>query len=106
MLGFDFFQRGSLLEWIDNFFSSPNNTEERTLGKYENIFQCIHMIPEEYRAQVTIKTFGAGRFSPSVPQKHGSFTDYPFWRKEFWSTKAPTDTTVVQAIPDSSGYHL
>jgi pimeloyl-ACP methyl ester carboxylesterase len=105
LCGFDFFQRGSLLEWIDNFFSGPNNTEERTLGKYENIYQSLHMIPEDIRPQVTIKTFGVGRIHPRAPQKHGSFSNFPFWRTEFWNTK-PADTALIREIPDPNRNRL
>jgi pimeloyl-ACP methyl ester carboxylesterase len=96
----DLFQRGSLLEWIDNFFSKPNTTEERTFGKYENVMQCIHMIPEERRGQITFKIFGTGKHMKKDPQTHGSFTEFNFWDPKFWSTDA-TDSTRIRAIPDT-----
>ena len=73
----DVLPRGSLLEWIDNLFTTPHGLLDRTLGKWENIIQATHVIPERLRDRVTIKAFGVG--GPAKPQRHGQFNDIEFW---------------------------
>uniref|UniRef100_UPI0040276BCD hypothetical protein n=1 Tax=Candidatus Wunengus sp. YC63 TaxID=3367699 RepID=UPI0040276BCD len=87
--------RGSLLEWIDNFLSSPQATMDRTLGKWDNIIQSTHIIPEDIRGQVNIKAFIAGpangnEYQEGNPQKHADFTGQEFWKEAFWTPKAQT----------------
>jgi hypothetical protein len=36
----DLVPRGSLLTWIDNFLANPVSEEERTLGKWQNLFRA------------------------------------------------------------------
>lgn len=91
-----FINKGSLLEWIDNFLASPQTTLDRTLGKWENIIQATHIIPEETRGQVNIKAFIAGpdsrkEYQEGNPQKHADFTkkEIAFWKETFWKPKEP-----------------
>ena len=56
--GRDLIPRGSLLEWIDNFLSSPQTVPDHTLGKFENFVRAAHLIPSEVRGQVHVKAFG------------------------------------------------
>lgn len=86
----DLIPRGSLLEWIDNFYTTPDTHLDRTLGKWTNIVQAINIIPEDIRPQVTIKGFGVGDPGMFGPQKHGDFDNvlpgqwWKFWDKSFW----------------------
>lgn len=86
----DLLPRGSLLEWIDNFYTTPETHLDRTLGKWTNIIQAINIIPEEVRDRVTIKGFGLGDTRKYGPQKHGDFDEYSsdqewkFWDEGFW----------------------
>jgi hypothetical protein len=87
--------RGSLLEWIDSFFTTPSTHMDRTLGKWENIIQATHIIPDEMRDRVYIKGFPVGETNIAGPQKHGEFDDYKpeegqtwkFWDRSFWEVE-------------------
>jgi hypothetical protein len=83
---YDTVPRGSLLEWIDNFFSTPASHRQRRLGKWINIMPALHIF-KEVRDQVSIKAFGVDR--DSLPQKHGDFNLCPFWERSFWKTDGP-----------------
>lgn len=48
---------GSLLEWIDNFFSKPLTFDQRMLGKWDNLIQSTHLIDREVRGRVHLKSF-------------------------------------------------
>jgi hypothetical protein len=109
---FDLPPRGSLLEWIDNFLSTPLNVNDRTLGKWDNLFEVnprghyeidelIHGMADK---QMNFKAYNAGHGSKprppgyqwvppgqtisgawkDMPQKHGDFSDMPFWDPKFW----------------------
>ncbi len=84
----DFSPRGSLLAWIDNFLSTPENFLDRTLGRWNNIIPAVHIFPKEIHDRVTIKAFGVSKWfnhdSGCNPQKHGQFTDGAFWKDTFW----------------------
>jgi len=92
--GLGFVPRGSLLEWIDNFLTTPITPMDRTLGKWENIVQATHIIPDDVRDRVFIKGFPVGDTLTVGPQMHGEFDDYnpkenqkwKFWEKAFWET--------------------
>jgi len=88
--------RGSLLEWIDNFMTTPSTPMDRTLGKWENIIQATHIIPDNVRSRVYIKGFPVGDNWEDGPQTHGEFDDFRagdlkrrFWDKSFWDVKPP-----------------
>ncbi|MBK8180860.1 MAG: hypothetical protein IPK67_18605 [Planctomycetes bacterium] len=78
--------RGSLLEWIDNWYSRPTNITLKRLGKWLVAIETIHVF-KPVRAQIHLKGFG--RRPDSKPSAHGEFNDCPFWRREFWSTQGP-----------------
>ena len=104
--------RGSLLEWLDNFLTSPNTTLDRRMGKWENILRTSSIIPNEVRERIYFKAFKQERpnkksykekceaceechkpllqkppENPGSPQKHSEFTDQIFWEKDFWDPK-------------------
>lgn len=79
--------RGSLLEWIDNYYVRATAPEERRLGKWNNIMQSLHLF-RSIAARMTVKGFGVE--SGRRPQKHGEFNSCPFWKKEFWDVDGPT----------------
>jgi hypothetical protein len=80
----DLVPRGSLLEWIDDMFESPRAFVDRRAGKWENVLQATHMIPERLRGHVKIKAFGVGTGAKSDPQKHGEFDNKRFWEQSYW----------------------
>ncbi len=82
---FDLVPRGSLLEWLDDYFTEPRTLLDRRMGKYFNMIQALHTINPEIRNRIHLRHFDVGRKS-NYPQKHGEFDDpkYRFWREEFW----------------------
>jgi hypothetical protein len=87
--------RGSLLVWIDNFFSNPVSPLGRTVGRFINLFPEIaalnHETAERLRGQVHLKVFRYGKSCRCwSPQGHGDFGAFPFWQHEFWDPKEPT----------------
>jgi len=83
---YDLVPRGSLLEWIDNWYTSPAGPMERRLGKWINLMQALHVF-KKVSERMTLKAFGVD--GDTIPQKHGDFNDCPFWRKLFWLTSGP-----------------
>ncbi len=85
---FDLSPRGSLLVWIDNYLSNPENFLDRTLGRWDNIIVASHIFPKEIRCRIHIKAFSVNKWSNNDfkdnPQNHGDFSDSTFWKKEFW----------------------
>lgn len=77
--------RGSLLTWIDDFFSTPLTPMDKTLGKSENFVRTEHLIPADVRGRVHLKEFSVGGDSVETePQKHGDFKFCPFWKEDFY----------------------
>lgn len=95
---FDVVPRGSLLEWIDNFFSKPTSLEERRFGKWVNLLQALQVF-KPVMSQVTIKGFGVE--GDSLPQKHGDFNLCPYWRESFWD---PDDLRLYHASNRGAAY--
>lgn len=72
----DLVQRGSLLEWIDTYYTNHANHSERVFGKWSNALPALGRF-QSVRERVTFKAFDVdGR---STPQKHGEFNRIPFW---------------------------
>jgi hypothetical protein len=85
--GWDLPSRGSLLEWVDNWYTSPSHPVDRRLGKWVNAMESIHLF-RDVRERVFVKGFGVE--GDLLPQKHGDFGDCPFWKAEFRSVDGPT----------------
>jgi hypothetical protein len=83
---FDLTSRGSLLEWIDNWYSVPVMHPDRRLGKWVNLIQAVQLF-RDVKHQVSFKGFGA--LPGSIPRQHGQFNDCPFWREDFWDPAGP-----------------
>jgi len=89
---------GSLLEAIDDIYENPATHVDRTFGKWTNVMETLHLIPDSIRGQITIKGFGwndpnhpgygARTGDPGV---HGDFNeaDLAFWRRSFWEATPP-----------------
>ncbi len=73
--------RGSLLEWIDDWYTSASHPLDRTSGKWNHVIPAIHLF-EPVMSQVHFKAFGVD--GDSLPQRHGDFNDCPFWLRDFW----------------------
>ena len=80
----DLISRGSLLEWIDDMFSSPNDILDRRLGKWDNILQATHIIEDPgVRPRITLKAFDVDS-GGQKPQRHGEFNGLEFWDPALW----------------------
>jgi pimeloyl-ACP methyl ester carboxylesterase len=74
---------GSLLVWIDSYYTSPLTQLDRTFGRWENVRSALHVFPPEIlQRQMHFKIFGYDE--RNSPQEHGEFGRYPFWRPNFW----------------------
>ena len=78
--GADCIPRGSLLEWIDNWYTSPTSAVDLRLGKWVNVVNALHVF-KSVKERFVVKAFGVA--PGSLPQRHGQFSDCPFWRTEF-----------------------
>jgi pimeloyl-ACP methyl ester carboxylesterase len=117
----DFTPRGSLLVWIDNFYSRPVASTDRTVGRFFNLMPELWYIQgnttySDILDQIHVKVFQAGQKVKSAdaqkheqdvkdrnPQKHGDFTEFPFWLKEFWDPAVPLDKGPVRCKIDNKG---
>lgn len=85
--------RGSLLEWIDDYFEKARSPFDRRSGKWNNTALGLHIFPEDVRGRVTIKAFGVGdpedagtRFARH-PARHSEVADAAlrFWCRDYWA---------------------
>lgn len=77
--------RGSLLEWIDNFYTRPPTPADRTMGKWVNTMLGLHLF-EEVMKQVTLKSFDVG--NPDDPETHSGIHAGRFWKRDYWMPPA------------------
>jgi hypothetical protein len=90
----DLSPRGSLLIWIDNYFTDPPTPLGRRVGRFLNLLPELTFADETIRDQIHLKVFRVGRKDRCWnPQKHGDFGQFPFWDKRFWDPATPTDRT-------------
>ncbi|MGI9324570.1 MAG: hypothetical protein ACR2PZ_05075, partial [Pseudomonadales bacterium] len=85
---------GSLLVWIDNMYTSPATTLERTAGRFDNFADYVHMIPPSLIERVHFKIFGKSKtdgcdikqrpLAICSPQRHGDFSEAKFWDPAFY----------------------
>jgi pimeloyl-ACP methyl ester carboxylesterase len=86
--------RGSLLDWIDFYYSSTDTDYGWTLGKWENcmlgssrfVFQQDYAAQTQLKHQLHLKAFGFGDERTYGPQHHGGFDQWRFWRPDFYKT--------------------
>jgi hypothetical protein len=86
---------GSLLVWVDRFFTRPGTLRDRTVGRYDNLIRFLDDTPEELKRRVHVRVFGIGGALKDVePQSHGAFGEFygarprdrKFWDPAFWRT--------------------
>jgi hypothetical protein len=95
----DFVPRGSLLVWIDNYFSNPRTFYDKTFGQFDTALLSAQIIPPLLRSHVHLKAFKVGNdvLAPAMPQKHGDFLEMPtaknplirYWTRPFWTPQLP-----------------
>ncbi len=83
--------RGSLLVWLDSFFTKPVTLEDRRLGKWDAAIKNAGIFPGEVRNRVHFKMFPIG--DPDQPSKHGAFASENFsrrfWKRDFQEPNPP-----------------
>ena len=92
--------RGSLLVWIDTFFTKPETRMDRTLGRWINFAGALHNTGADLREKISVKVFDVGQSVWCVaPQRHGDFDEFPFWNPQFWSGN-PAKSTPLRMDKD------
>jgi pimeloyl-ACP methyl ester carboxylesterase len=84
--------RGSLLDWIDFYYSSKDTDYGWSFGKWDNailgtkrfIYQQAPRTQQQLQAQIHMKAFGFGPDAHFGPQHHGGFDQWKFWQPRFW----------------------
>jgi hypothetical protein len=90
----DFAPRGSLLVWIDNYFTDPTTPLGRRVGRFSNVVPELQFAADGIKKQIHLKVFRVERkYNCSNPRKHGDFGLFPFWDERFWDPATPTDDT-------------
>ena len=94
--------RGSLLEWLDDFFTKPLNMEERRLGKWTTAITFVEIFPEDLRQYVRLKMFPVGIYGNNqIPQEHGDFAD-PDGKVRFWDEPFLDPTTPYGVLSEEN----
>ncbi len=95
-----FAPQGSLLEWIDDYYSSAETAYGRTLGKWNNAIlgtqgylESGHI--DHLATRIHIKGFGVGPEEAYGPQHHGGFDQMRFWDPDFWTPEKPWDSSLL-----------
>lgn len=89
----DMVPRGSLLEWVDDYFTSPDTPLDRVSGKWTNIVTAPQIFSPAVRDRVVIKAFGvrdpvdaADPVLWGEMHRHTGFSHphFAFWDDETW----------------------
>jgi hypothetical protein len=97
----DLVPRGSLLEWVDDYLTTPETPFDRVSGKWSNIVAARQVFTPAVRARVVLKSFGVrDRFDADDPVRYRAlerhdglslpgfrFWDDATWRIRPWRTK-------------------
>jgi hypothetical protein len=99
----DLAPRGSLLVWIDNYFSRPLTPLDRTVGRFFNLMPELARTRPELRSQIHVKVFRVGEatYGRTDPQIHGDFSQFPFWDSNFWKPKVLLNQGPFRCVPDA-----
>jgi pimeloyl-ACP methyl ester carboxylesterase len=99
-----FVPRGSLLIWLDSFFTHPVNLEELRLGRWATAVSSAGIYPSDVSDRIHLTMFPVGL--EYLPQKHAQFASSefptPFWDPDFWDPKTPWEEKAVAAKKETS----
>jgi pimeloyl-ACP methyl ester carboxylesterase len=99
--------RGTLLEWIDEYFETSRTPEERVVGKWRNVRAASQAFPSTQFDRVNFRVFPATSANKDAsffdamacaqidgvrnnirrrcfPLSHGDFDDFTFWRAAYF----------------------
>jgi hypothetical protein len=100
----DLAPRGSLLIWIDNYFTNPPTPLGKRVGRFVNVVPELSFAGHGTRSHIHLKVFRVGKdLRCWNPQKHGDFGDFPFWDERFWRPEEPIDRTSSIRRQDGDG---
>lgn len=81
---------GSLLVWLDGFFTRPDAPLDLVAGRYQNLLRVMHLHDPTLRPRIALKVFNFGDDAERTsPQSHGDFGQFPFWEDAFWQAAGP-----------------
>lgn len=89
----DLVPRGSLLEWMDDYLTSPDTPLDRVSGKWSNIVVATHVFSPAVRSRVVLKAFGVrdpfDAHDAALHRglhRHGGFSNpaFAFWDERSW----------------------
>jgi pimeloyl-ACP methyl ester carboxylesterase len=76
---------GSLLVWLDGFFTRPDSPLDLVAGRYQNLLRIMHLHDPDLRERISLKVFNFGKKAKETnPQTHGDFGNFPYWKEAFW----------------------
>jgi hypothetical protein len=91
MMLFGFLPRGSVLRWIDLYFTDPLTSNDHCLGIWYNAIYSMPRLLGKVQNQCVIKVFGihdpaTNTIDIDMPQNHIDFSNpkLRFWEPEFW----------------------
>ena len=83
--------RGSVLEWIDLFFSDPVSESDLSLGQWVNATYLLPRLMRGVEGQIVNKAFGVddpetNTIFLNMPEQHTDFSNpaLRFWEPQFW----------------------
>ena len=83
--------KGSVLEWINLFFSHPITPSDHAVGEWLTAAENLPKLTRGVQKQVVIKGFGVGDprtndIILNMPEQHTDFSnpELLFWEKRFW----------------------
>jgi hypothetical protein len=86
--------KGSLLTWIDSFYSRPPSSADRRFGRWANVKTWVETFPSELQR---VAHFTVCRYDTIAgPTKHGDFFAIgpdrsPYWDVTFWQGQCASD---------------
>jgi len=87
--------RGSVLEWIDLYFSDPVSRDDHTVGQWNKAMECLPRRLGPVQSQVINKAFGVrdpvtNTRALNLPEQHTDFSlpEIRFWEPDFWQIPA------------------
>ena len=91
MMAFGLLPRGSVLRWIDLYFTDPLTSNDHCLGIWYNAIYSMPRLLGTVQKQCVIKVFGihdpaTNTIDINMPQDHTDFSNpkLRFWEPEFW----------------------
>jgi hypothetical protein len=79
---------GSLLMWIDSYYSHSLTPTDRVAGRFTNLMNNYRRTPTRLRKRIHIKAFGTDPADAEHALVHGDFSNLDFWKARVWQPDA------------------